>query len=284
MELKYSNTKDIFTIKNNNGVTYLSFDKFENTELVRQGFSTRRGGVSEGEFSTMNLSFLRGDNEECVKENFTRMAGAIGSSKDTLISSKQTHTANVKVVDKSLAGNGITTENILEDIDGLVTNDPDVCLFTSYADCVPLYFLDPLKKVIGLSHSGWKGTVGRIGRETVRVMVEDMGCDAKNIICGIGPSICQSCYEVSGDVIREFKKEFDSKYWNEIFYTNESLKFQLNLWRVNEIILEEVGILKENISTTNVCTACNWEELFSHRVSKGKRGNLGALLALKKEV
>lgn len=284
MNLKYSNDENIFTVKNSEGVTYLSFNEFESFAGVQHGFSTRSGGVSEGEFTSMNLSFMRGDKEENVQENFNRMARAIGRNKEELICSKQTHTANVKIVDKSFAGNGIIHVNVLEDIDGLVTKDPEVCLFTSYADCVPLYFVDPVKNVIGLSHSGWRGTVGRIGKETIRVMVEEMGCDVSDIVCGIGPSICQSCYEVSEDVMDEFRNEFDCKYWDEIFYSKNEAKFQLNLWRVNEIILEEVGICKENIITTNICTACNWENLFSHRVSEGKRGNLGALLALKKEV
>ncbi len=284
MKLNYSDSNDVFTIKNSENVTYLSFDNLEKTNIVLQGFSTRRGGVSSGEFSSMNLSFMRGDKEEYVRENFNRISKAIGSSMEKIVCSKQTHTANVKIVDKTFCGNGITKENILEDIDGLVTNDPEVCLFTSYADCVPLYFVDPVKKVIGLSHSGWRGTVARIGKETIRVMEEDMGCDIHDIICAIGPSICQSCYEVNYDVIKEFKREFNSKYWNEIFYTNQNDGYQLDLWKVNEIILRESGILEENITTTNVCTSCNWEELFSHRVSNGKRGNLGALLALKKEV
>lgn len=283
MKLKFSNDKKIFTVKNIDEVSYLSFDTFDESGIVNHGFSTRRGGVSKGEFASMNLSFVRGDKDECVQENFRRISKAIGSEFENIVCSKQTHTANVKVVDRSYCGNGVSKENILEDIDGLVTNDPEVCLFTSYADCVPLYFVDPVKKVIGLSHSGWRGTVGRIGSETIKVMVEEMGSEVSDILCAIGPSICQACYEVSLDVIEEFKNEFDCKYWDEIFYTNNTGKYQLDLWKVNEIILLESGISKNNIATTNLCTACNWEELFSHRISNGKRGNLGALLELKKE-
>lgn len=281
IQFKYSNDKEVFNIKNKDGVCYMSFNNLENTDLVYHGFSTRIGGVSTGEWSTMNLSFLRGDREDCVQENFSRIANAIGSNKDNIVCAKQTHTANVQVVDKNYRGSGITKKIMLDDVDGMVTNDKDVCLFTSYADCVPLYFLDPVKQVIGLSHSGWKGTVGRIGAQTIKVMKERFDCNPEDILVSIGPSICQKCYEVSEDVVQEFKDNFGSSKWNEMFLENDNGKYQLDLWRINEIILEEVGVPIKNVSTTNVCTACNWELLFSHRISNGKRGNLGALISLK---
>lgn len=281
MQWKYSNDKHVLDINHADDLCFLTFKNLQDTGLVEHGFSTRLGGVSTGEWSSMNLSFVRGDKDESVQENFRRIAEAIGREKGDIVCAKQTHTANVKVVDSSYRGNGVEKENLLEDIDGLVTNDPSVCLFTSYADCVPLYFLDPVKKVIGLSHSGWKGTVGKIGSETINVMAEVFGSNKEDILVSIGPSICKDCYEVSQDVIDEFKEVFDSHQWDDIFSENIHGKYQLDLWAVNELIMLESGIKKENISTTNICTACNSELLFSHRVSKGKRGNLGALLALK---
>lgn len=278
---KLNNSEEIFNIKSVNDLTYLSFNNIEETELVKHAFSTRLGGVSGGEFSSMNLSFQRGDKEEDVHENFNRISKSIGVKKESLIACKQTHTANVQVVDRTIKGNGIYSANILEDVDGLVTNDPEVCLFTTYADCVPLYFLDRVNKVIGLSHSGWKGTVEKIGAETIRVMEKEFKSKPEEILVGIGPSICESCYEVSKDVADKFLDAFDDSVHNEILKVKGNDKYQLNLWRANEIILEEAGISKGNISTTNICTACNSELLFSHRISKGKRGNLGAFLALK---
>ena len=263
-------------------VPFFTYEHLEECGMVVHGFSTRMGGVSTGECTTMNLSFERGDSEEAVRTNYELLAAAVGFRTETLVFSKQTHTTNVRVVTEEDRGKGFVIERDYIDVDGLVTNVPGLTLATFYADCVPLFFVDPVKKAIGLSHSGWKGTVGKIGKVTVEKMTEQFGTDPKDVLAAIGPSICQSCYEVSEDVINQFKKAFEEKYWTELFYGKEDGKYQLNLWRANELIFEEAGILKEHYSTTNVCTCCNPGYLFSHRASRGKRGNLGAFLQLKK--
>ncbi len=278
---KYKNNIKIIETKTKDGVVYLSYPMIEATDIVKHGFSTRLGGVSSGEFSSMNLSFVRGDKDELVQENFTRIANAIGVDKAQIVCSKQTHTSNVIVVDERDAGTGVTKPITYDDVDGMITNVPGLCLATFYADCVPLYFVDPVKKAIGLSHSGWRGTVGKIGKITVEKMQEVYGSNPSDIVAAIGPSICQDCYEVSQDVIEEFKNQYDESYWKELFYKKENGKYQLNLWKANEFVMLESGIPKEQIAVTNICTCCNWEILFSHRKSEGKRGNLGAFLALK---
>ena len=199
-------------------VPFLTYPLFEKTGVVKSAFSTRIGGVSKGCYESMNLSFDRGDDKDAVMENFQRIASAIGTNCHDMVLSRQTHTANVRVVTEEDKGKGIVRERDYTDVDGLVTNVPGICLVTSYADCVPLYFVDPIKKVIGLSHSGWRGTVGKIGKETVRVMKEHFGCDPADILAAVGPSICQDCYEVSGDVIEKFKEAFDEKDWDNLFY------------------------------------------------------------------
>ena len=239
------------------------------------------GGVSTGDCATMNLSFERGDAEEAVRTNYELLGAAVGFKTDSLVFSKQTHTTNVRVVTEDDKGKGFVKERDYTDVDGLITNVPGLTLATFYADCVPLYFVDPVHKAIGLTHSGWKGTVGKIGKVTVEKMTETYGTDPKDVLAAIGPSICQSCYEVSEDVIDQFQEAFEEKYWPELFYGKENGKYQLNLWRANELIFEEAGILKENYSTTNICTCCNPGYLFSHRASYGKRGNLGAFLQIK---
>lgn len=262
-------------------VPFFTYEHLERTGIVVHGFSTRMGGVSTGDCATMNLSFERGDLEEAVRTNYELLGAAVGFRTDSLVFSKQTHTTNVRVVTEKDRGKGFTRERDYTDVDGLITNVPGLTLATFYADCVPLFFVDPVHKAIGLSHSGWKGTVGKIGKVTIEKMTAQYGTDPKDVLAAIGPSICQSCYEVSEDVIEQFKEAFDEKYWQELFYGKEDGKFQLNLWRANELIFEEAGILKEHCSTTNVCTCCNPGYLFSHRASKGKRGNLGAFLQLK---
>lgn len=279
--LTYKTKEKILAERMEQGVPFLVFPLLEDTGMVKHGFSTRLGGVSEGCLSTMNLSFSRGDREEAVRENFSRMARAIGVKDDSFVFSHQTHTTNVRVVTKDDCGKGLNRPLDYENVDGLITNESGVCLTTFYADCVPLFFLDPKKKVIGLSHSGWRGTVNKIGKITVDKMCEIYGCEPKNILVAIGPSICQNCYEVSEDVICIFKEKFDSEYWCDLFYKKENGKYHLNLWRANEILLDEAGIQREHIVTTNVCTCCNHKLLFSHRASEGKRGNLAAFLSLK---
>ena len=277
----YKNQEHVFNEKRVGEVLYLTYPLLESTGIIKHGFSTRVGGVSEGVCSTMNLSFSRGDDENAVRENFRRMANALDVEEDSFVFSQQTHTTNVRKVTLEDKGKGLTRKLDYQDIDGLITNVPGLCLSTFYADCVPLYFVDPVKKAIGLSHSGWRGTVGKIGCVTVQKMQEEYGSNPENIIAAIGPSICQDCYEVSEDVIVEFQNHFDKKYWKDLYYKKENGKYQLNLWKANEIVLEEAGVLKEHIAVTNLCTCCNHESLFSHRASQGKRGNLAAFLALK---
>lgn len=277
----YKNQEHIFNEKRVGEVLYLTYPLLENTGIVKHGFSTRVGGVSEGVCSTMNLSFSRGDDENAVRENFRRMANALDVEEDSFVFSQQTHTTNVRKVTLEDKGKGLTRQLDYQDVDGLITNVSGLCLSTFYADCVPLYFVDPVQKAIGLSHSGWRGTVGKIGCVTVQKMQEEYGSNPEDIIAAIGPSICQGCYEVSEDVIVEFQNHFDKKYWEELYYKKENGKYQLNLWKANEIVLAEAGILKEHIAVTNLCTCCNHEMLFSHRATQGKRGNLAAFLALK---
>lgn len=277
----YKSQEHILNEKRVGEVLYLTYPLLENTGIVKHGFSTRVGGVSQGVLSTMNLSFSRGDDENAVRENFRRMADALDVEEDSFVFSQQTHTTNVRKVTLEDKGKGLTRKLDYQDVDGLITNVPGLCLSTFYADCVPLYFVDPVRKAIGLSHSGWRGTVGKIGAVTLRKMQEEYGSNPEDIIAAIGPSICQDCYEVSEDVIVEFQNHFDKKYWEELYYKKENGKYQLNLWKANEIVLEEAGVLKEHIAVTNLCTCCNHEMLFSHRATQGKRGNLAAFLALK---
>lgn len=264
-----------------NGVPYFVFQNLEDTKLVRHGFSTRVGGVSEGHLASMNLSFTRGDDPEKVKENFRRIGRAIGFDPESLVLSHQTHTTNVRVVTEADRGKGWLKPLDYENVDGLITDVPGLTLATFYADCVPLFFVDPVHHAIGLSHSGWKGTVNRMGAVTVQRMADAFGTDPAHLRAAIGPSICQDCYEVSEDVAMEFKREFWNHADERLVYRKENGKYQLNLWRANEIVLLEAGILPKHLAVTNVCTCCNAELMFSHRASHGKRGNLGAFLELK---
>ena len=280
--LNYKNQEPVFR-EAETETPFLEYPLLADTGVVRHGFSTRLGGVSEGCYSSLNLSFTRGDSEDAVRENYRRIAAAIGVKCENMVFSQQTHTINVRVVTEQERGMGFTRPVEYTDVDGLVTNVPDICLVTFYADCVPLYFVDPVKRVIGLSHSGWRGTVGKIGKETVRMMRQQFGSNPADILAAIGPSICMDCYEVSEDVILKFRENFAGVYWKDLFYKKENGKYQLDLWKANEIVFTEAGILPEHMAVTNVCTHCNSNLLYSHRAMGDKRGNLAAFLALRAE-
>ena len=275
------NREQTLLFREKNGVPYLSFALLETCGIVKQGFSTRMGGVSTGDCASLNLGFSRGDEREAVLENYRRIGAALDMEVSRMVLSKQTHTTNVRIVTEADAGNGIVRPLPYTDVDGLVTNVPELPLVTFYADCVPLYFVDPVHKAIGLSHSGWRGTVGKMGAETLRVMAETYGTRAEEVLACVGPSICRDCYEVSLDVAEEFRAAFGEKADRLLLDAKPDGKFQLDLWEANRQVLLEAGIRAENLAVTDICTCCNPELLFSHRASRGRRGNLAAFLCLR---
>lgn len=267
------------TKREKNGVVYFTFPIFDQYDLVH-GFSTKTGGVSEGEFASMNLSFNRNDERERVLENHRRFAEAVGYETEHLVLSDQIHETKVVKVTRDDCGKGIYRDSDLKGVDGLMTQDEKVALMTFYADCVPLFFYDPVQKVVASSHSGWRGTVAKMGAVTVRRMGEVYGCRPEDIIAVVGPSICQDCYEVSEDVVDEFAKCFPAEQMKELAIAKEDHKYQLDLWRANEWILREAGIKQEHLQVSGMCTCCHHDLLFSHRYTKGRRGNLAGVITL----
>lgn len=273
MEIKFkkSNQNHSTNINEKQGVPFLTFPKLEQAG-IKHGFSTRLGGVSEGIFASMNLSYHRGDKKESVDENYRRIGQAIGFTLDQRVFSNQIHKTDIKIVTKNDCG------KVMTGMDGLMTDESGICLVTSYADCVPLFFYDPVQDVIASSHSGWRGTVCRMGKKTVEKMQEVYGSKAEDIVVAIGPSICQDCYEVSEDVASKFRREFPDSWYREVMIEKGNGKYQLDLWKMNELILLDAGIQKEHLDITDICTCCNSDLLFSHRASKGKRGNLAGFI------
>lgn len=282
MELKYINNQHTCNINEKNGVAYVTFPKLSayDRELVH-GFSTRLGGVSQEHLSSMNLSFTRGDDRENVMENHRRFAGALGYDETRLVFSDQVHLTHFHKVTRADCGKGIVRESDIKETDGLVTDEPGIPIITFYADCVPLFFYDPVKKVIAMAHSGWRGTVERIGAKMVSYMEKEYGSCPQDIVCAIAPSICQKCYEVSEDVALRFLEVFGNGFGDELLYRKENGKYQLNLHRACEITLLEAGIAKEHLDVTDLCTCCNPDVFFSHRASHGRRGNLAGVMMIK---
>lgn len=269
-----------FNKKTIKGITHLTIPAFEDTGVVNHLFSTRSGGVSEGPLSSMNLGFNRGDKRENVEENFKRICSLLDVSYNSLVLSGQTHTNNVISVSREDRGKGITRPSF-KDVDGLITDSPDVTLCTFYADCTPLFFLDPVKKVVALSHSGWKGTVKKISAVTVEKMVNEYGCEKENILVAIGPCAGPCCYEVSDEVAMEILRAGDNG--DCIRYNNQTKKLHADLWQTNYRILLNAGIPDDNITIARECTVCNPIDYFSHRRQGAERGSLAAFITLRED-
>lgn len=258
------------------GIVYFTFASLEKLSFMKHAFTTRIGGVSTGDCESMNLNFDR-DEKAAVLENFRRMGSVFHVSTKQFVLSHQTHTTNVRRITGEDRGKGVVRERDYENVDGLITNEPGIVLTTIYADCIPLFFADPVKKAVGVSHSGWKGTVGKMGLRTVRAMTEAFGTDPRDLRVVIAPGICKDCYEISRDVAEQFLKAgFDSR----VLEQKSDEKYQLDLWEANREVLLEAGVLPDHIEVTDICTCCNSKALFSHRASHGKRGNLAAMIAI----
>lgn len=253
----------------NGELEYIQFEHFNKTGLVSHCMTTRKGGVSAGDFESLNLKYNLGDSEENVNKNREIIGKELGFNTDAVVTSPQVHGDAVKVVD----GSTLT----FTDCDGFISNKPGVCLATFYADCVPLLFFDPVKKVIANSHAGWRGTVAKIGQKTVKKMSDQFGCKPKDILVGIGPSIGQCCFETGSEVAQRFKENFEN--FNDISIQRDD-KYHIDLWKANKSQLEEIGVSNENVYISGICTACNKKDFFSYRGNNRNTGRIGSFIQI----
>lgn len=264
---------------NKAGVVYLTIPAFEKTGMVKHCFTTRLGGVSKGIYDSLNTSIIKEDPIENVRRNLDLVCGANGIDYTRLVFSDQVHGDNIKVVTEADLGKGLTVPSDIVEADGLMTNVPGIPLITFYADCVPLFFLDTKNRAAAVSHSGWKGTVLKIGAKTVKQMGEVYGTKPGDCLIGIGPSIGPECFEVGPEVAAEFRNAFDN--WAEFIEPFGTGKFKIDLWKANKLMLMELGIPEENISISGLCTRCNEEMFFSYRRDNGRTGSLSAIIELR---
>lgn len=269
---------NVISIEKEN-LRYIQFSniiKYEN--FVKHCFTTRLGGVSTGECSSLNLGFNRNDDRQNVLENYKIIAAAIGVNPENMVLSRQVHDIRIKEVGVDDQGKGIFKDNDLFGYDGLMTNKKNVALVTFYADCVPVFFIDPNKKAIAISHSGWRGTVKEIAAETIKSMKNAYGSRPEDIETAIGPSIGQCCFEVGGEVYEEFKSKLP---WSAKFCrkTKED-KWNIGLQQIIKESLMNSGVKEDNINLSGICTKCNKATFFSHRGDNGKTGSLAAIMQL----
>lgn len=257
-------------------IEYYTFDKLKD---LRHCFSTRKGGVSQGCYASMNLGW-REDKKENVIENYRRICDAIGCSHENTVWTRQIHTDRILNITDKDRGKGLFKDRELEGYDGVITNCKDVVLTGFSADCVLIYYYDYVKKVIGICHSGWRGTVLAIAGKMVDKMISDYGCEKENILCGIAPAIGKCCFQVDQPVVDAFKNSFT---WADDYIeidTENKGHFFIDLHGVNEEILVKKGILRENIENSRICTMCNKDTFFSHRIMGNERGTMAGFISL----
>ena len=260
----------------NGDLEYYKFDKFND---LKHCFSTRNGGVSQGVCSSMNLGF-NNDKKENVLKNYEIICKAIGCNYKNVVFTKQIHTDNILRVTKKDIGTGIFNINEHSGYDAMICNEKDVVLTGFSADCVLIYLYDSKKRAVGICHSGWRGTVLAIGAKVVNKMIEEFGSDSNDIVCGISPAIGSCCFQVEKPVVDEFNNAFD---WANKYISNDEKnagKYYIDLHSINEEILVKAGIKRSNIENSRLCTKCNPDRFFTHRLMGSNRGTLAGLISL----
>ena len=261
-----------------NGLPIIKYHSLEKFKKVDACFTTRLGGISHGDLSTLNLGFARNDSIENLQQNYSTVASAIDTDLNHIVMTDQVHSADISYADFEHA---IGNECLLKykSTDGLWTDKIDLTLSATFADCVPVYFYDPVTNHIAMIHSGWKGTVEQISKNTVNILIKH-GSTPRDIIAIVGPSISSAYYEVTSDVIDHFKEAYPRDTWKDIFIKTDLTHYHLDMWAAIYYTLESCGLLPENIHFSGICTYDNADMIFSHRRSGGKRGNCNGFIRL----
>ncbi|SDJ73939.1 peptidoglycan editing factor PgeF [Sediminibacillus albus] len=259
--------KDPF--QHNDCSTLILQDWLRRDASLTAGITMRKGGVGKPPFETMNLGLHVNDEEDTVLANRRKLADITGFPLDSWVAGEQIHGTDIAIVTSSDKGKGaITTADSLEGCDGLITNQPGILCTAFFADCVPLYFFDPLTGWLGIAHAGWRGTVKGMAAEMVKKL-RDQGVALNRLLAAIGPSIGAEVYEVDNYVIEQIPAGLADRVvtWKE----NSSF---LDLKKLNQEILQQAGIPSENISRTSLCTFSEEDKFFSHRRDKGTTGRM----------
>lgn len=264
-----------------NSPAFLSIDKWrsEFPSLVA-AFSTKNGGVSEGAFHSLNLGLHVNDDQNSVVKNREILSSACSSNLSQWVFADQVHGASIKSIGHSDRGKGaLTYYNAIPKTDGLWTMDRNVFLSLCFADCVPIYFVEPNTQFIGVVHAGWKGTVLNIAGEMINEAI-GAGVDIDRMQTYIGPSIGKCCYVVDDIVIQEVKNCLSET--SHASFSEQSIgQYRLDLKAVNEQLLINAGLKKEQIGISPYCTSCEESLFFSHRKDKGRTGRMAAVIGWK---
>lgn len=241
-------------------------------------FSTRLGGVSQGDLGELNLGHHRGDAPKNVLENYRILGNAVGFGLKDLVFTRQTHTDIVRQVDASNAGEGLFFP-VEPECDGLITDTAGLALTVFTADCTPILLHDPVTGAVGAIHAGWRGTVAGIAAKTVAAMIFHYGTNPADIRAAIGPNIGGCCFETGEDVPRALRECLGEDA--ETFIRPAGEKFYVDLKGANRRILEKAGV--KHIEMSRECTACDTARYWSHRRVGAARGSMAAIIVCGKE-
>ena len=243
----------------------------------------KRGGIKTLYTTSSDIAWNYED--EKSRENYLDLGNQLGLAPEDMVKTKQTHTDLVKIVSRENGGDGILRPiDEAHAHDGLITNEKNLLLCTVEADCVPVYFYDPVKEVIAMVHSGWKGTVKKISEVTIKKMKSAFGCRAEDMVVAIGPHICKDCYEVGVDLYEEFSRSFGSQDAEKFFTLKNQEKYLLNLEEAVRFTLLQNGVPEANIFSAGVCTLHSQKEghsFCSYRRTKSKSERMLTAIMMK---
>ena len=241
-------------------------------------FSTRQGGLSQGCYSSMNMALHVGDDPESVLVNRQQFMELAGSDLSQMICCQQVHGDRVVVVDSAYAGCGsVRHEDALADADGLVTATPGLVLTTFYADCIPVFFFDPVRRVVALSHSGWKGTMDSITAKTLQVMHSRFNCQAADVMVYIGVGIDKCCFEIQADLADKVISAFPND--RDIIIMDQN-RIRWDLKETIRRCAVDNGVAENMITVSPWCTSCHTESFYSFRKEQGRTGRMAAMITL----
>jgi YfiH family protein len=268
-----------FVLEKEQTLTLPDWKKLNNGLVV--GFTTKNGGVSEGQFSTLNTGLHVSDQVETVCKNKDIIAELIAIPTSNWVGCDQTHEDNIVKVDHTHIGNGVTSySSALPGTDGMYTSEPDILLTLCFADCVPLYFFAPEHSLIGIAHAGWKGTVKNIGGSMIDKWKAD-GVNGSDILVAIGPSISAQAYAVDDYVVNQVKSVLPRNKHDAVITEVSHGQYGLDLKRINKELLILAGIKEKNILCSSFCTSSDDSLFFSHRRDQGKTGRMMSFIGWK---
>jgi YfiH family protein len=260
-------------------LVYCRFPEIDALKMVDCAFSTRLGGMSEGKYEALNLGLHVGDVPCRVLTNRKHFFEALNMSPETWVSAEQVHGDLIQIVTKKYAGRGLLEhKDSIPGVDGLITQDMGVSLVAFFADCVPVFLIDPRKRVIGLVHAGWKGTVSKVPHKAVQTMECVFGSRPEDCVALIGPSIGACCYEIGIDVAEKVSEAFPHVP-NILSADTTGERIFCDLQIANRTCLEFAGLLPENIHSSGLCTSCRTDIFYSYR-KEGTTGRLAGVIRL----